>query len=120
MLDQAFVTRLKQLEGAGRPGLLATLVKIFLRDTPPRLSSLHESLEQRDTARLEAVAHSLKSSSASLGALAMSTLCADLQVAAHDGDVVHAVALVAALDEVFDKTRSLLLDLIPDDASQAD
>ena len=83
--------KLRQLETLGEPGFVAGLCQNFLSDTPERLQRMKEALKRREWADLERDAHSLKASSASLGAMDMSTLCATIETAARtkNGDGVQ-------------------------------
>ncbi|NJN67687.1 MAG: PAS domain S-box protein [Chloroflexaceae bacterium] len=61
-------------------GLAHELVTIFLDDTPGKLAMLRQSLADGDTTLLFRVAHTLKSSSAQLGALNLSGRCRELEM----------------------------------------
>lgn len=63
----------------GSPSAAFGIVDIFLRDAPERLRRLAEAKEARNLSLVSNIAHSLKSSSASLGALALSKLFAELE-----------------------------------------
>ncbi len=59
--------------------LIKELVKIFLSDTPGKISIIKTALEKNDIKSIEYTAHSLKSSSGTLGAKRLSELCAELE-----------------------------------------
>ncbi|MBL8694111.1 MAG: response regulator [Planctomycetes bacterium] len=83
----------------GSPSAAFGIVDTFLRDAPERMRRLAEARETRDLPLVSNIAHSLKSSSASLGALALSKLFAELEALgktdahddAHLGDMFRAV-----------------------------
>lgn len=81
-LDLAPLERLRQLEMQDEPGFITELCRDFLDDTPLRIQRMKVAIRRDDFAELERDAHSLKSSSASLGAMEMSRLCAKIESAA--------------------------------------
>jgi HPt (histidine-containing phosphotransfer) domain-containing protein len=72
--------------GKGSTAALGRLIDIFLENTPQSLSSLRSALVQSDAGALRMAAHSLKSSSASYGAMHLSELCKALEEMARSGD----------------------------------
>lgn len=75
LLDQRVLQRLKDLGGDDDPGLFLELIDIFLQDAPQRIDEIRRGLEQGDVKLLERAAHTLKSSSANIGALQFAALC---------------------------------------------
>ena len=74
-IDPAVIQGLRDLGGADEPGLLQELIDIFLEDAPLRMKDITEGLAAGDIGRVERGAHTLKSSSANIGALGLSELC---------------------------------------------
>jgi HPt (histidine-containing phosphotransfer) domain-containing protein len=58
---------LDRLRRAGGRPLIETMVELFLRNTPDRLSHLRAGAEGGDWISVERIAHSMKSSAATLG-----------------------------------------------------
>src|SRR2546423_12831481 len=56
-VDARALAALRDLQGAGRPDLLAELIAVYLRDTPPRLAALHEAVARADAHALRRAAH---------------------------------------------------------------
>jgi HPt (histidine-containing phosphotransfer) domain-containing protein len=75
VIDPKIIQGLRDLGGEDEPGLLDELIKIFLEDAPQRMKDISEGLASGDLGRVERGAHTLKSSSANIGALALSDLC---------------------------------------------
>ena len=86
VLDLAVIDGLRELGGEEDPGLLSELIELFLSDAPQRLQELEAALEDGDLERLSRAAHTLKSSSANLGAVAFRRLCEELERSARQGD----------------------------------
>ena len=55
------------------------VIELYLRDAPVRLAALSKSLADGDAAAMEQAAHSLKGSSANLGAVDFADLCGRLE-----------------------------------------
>jgi CheY-like chemotaxis protein/HPt (histidine-containing phosphotransfer) domain-containing protein len=66
-------------------GEFTTLVKVYLEDTPKNLKLLDVAAERGDTQAMIAPAHSLKSTSANLGAMALSDLAKLIEHGARAG-----------------------------------
>jgi HPt (histidine-containing phosphotransfer) domain-containing protein len=75
ILDQGVLQSLEELGGDDDPDLFVELIDLFLQDAPHRIDELRRGLEQGDVKLLERAAHTLKSSSANVGALPLSALC---------------------------------------------
>ena len=74
-IDPQVIQGLRELGGEDEPELLAELIGIFLEDAPLRMNDITEGLAHGDLGRVERGAHTLKSSSANIGALLLSDLC---------------------------------------------
>jgi HPt (histidine-containing phosphotransfer) domain-containing protein len=94
VLDAASMAELRALDPDGK----AQLVKRVLATYQASLAKLVEQLRvaRADGAwdQVSRVAHTLKSSSASIGALALSALCADIERLLRAGDSASAVPLL--------------------------
>jgi HPt (histidine-containing phosphotransfer) domain-containing protein len=75
ILDMRVIESLKELGGEDDPGLVLELVGMFLQDAPLRMREIETSLVSGDIGTLERAAHTLKSSSANIGASRLSASC---------------------------------------------
>lgn len=96
VLDRGVVAALRALDEGGGPGLFEELVDIFIADAAVHVRALQSALESGDAHLLERSAHTLKSSSASLGAMQLSELCRVLEQAGRAGKLDGAPDLVRA------------------------
>jgi HPt (histidine-containing phosphotransfer) domain-containing protein len=80
--DREALTRLERFGGIK---LLHEMIALFLESAPGRLSTAQRGLDNGDPSLVEAALHSLKSSSAQLGAPQLSRLCEQGESAAHHG-----------------------------------
>jgi hypothetical protein len=99
VLDPAAVERLRQLDPDGSRGFLAQVLRTYESSLLRHLTSLAESRATDDLRRAGEIAHTLKSSSASVGAMRFSQACADLERLAKAGDAPAAKALTLELEQ---------------------
>jgi CheY-like chemotaxis protein len=107
-VDASALAALRDLQGAGRPELLAELIAIYLRDTPPRLAALHEAVARADAEALRREVHGLKGSSSQIGAVQVARLCTDLEEQARTTDLRGAAETLRRLDEALGRVRAHL------------
>jgi two-component system sensor histidine kinase/response regulator len=74
-IDPQVIQGLRDLGGEDEPELLEELIDIFLEDAPHRMKDISEGFVAGDLGRVERGAHTLKSSSANIGALGLSEIC---------------------------------------------
>lgn len=97
VLDEATFGALQELAGDDDPDLVADLVGLFLGDSRERMDEIAAARSSSDAATIGRAAHALKSSSANIGALAFSGVCADLEREAR-AEGASAEALIALID----------------------
>jgi CheY-like chemotaxis protein len=107
-VDASALAALRDLQGEGRPDLLAEVIVIYLRDTPPRLAALHEAVARADAGALRREAHGLKGSSSQIGAVQMARLCTGLEDLAGTTDLTGAAETLRRLDDAFGWVRTRL------------
>ena len=79
VLDAEALERLRELDPQGANGLLPRVLRAFDTSLGRLLGQLEEARARSDPAAMRHVAHTLKSSSASVGALELSRICADIE-----------------------------------------
>jgi HPt (histidine-containing phosphotransfer) domain-containing protein len=79
VLDADALDRLRELDPSGKSKLLERVLRAFQSSTTRLKLQLVEARRTEDVAGIRHVAHTLKSSSASIGALALSRLCAEIE-----------------------------------------
>ena len=86
VLDQATLESLMDSVG-GDAEFMAELIDTYVADAPQQLEALNASLAAGDVDGLVRPAHTLKSSSASLGALRLTERCRQLELTAKAGSL---------------------------------
>ena len=74
-LDAASLARLRELDPDGRTGVVQRVMRTFDTSLTQALGALALAGERGDTIELRRLAHTLKSSSASVGALELASAC---------------------------------------------
>lgn len=107
-LDPGGIERLLEITG-GDVAFVDELIDTYLEDAAAQIEALSRAAASGDIAELVRPAHSLKSSSDNVGAVALTSLCRTLEAEARGGTVVDAATRVAAVADVFEATRAELL-----------
>lgn len=79
LLDAEALDRLRALDPQGQSGLLPRVLATYTASLRKLLEQLRVARASADVQGQRHVAHTLKSSSASVGALKLSTLCAEIE-----------------------------------------
>ena len=98
VIDAMTFAELKTTVGAD---FIGELIDAYLDDTPRLINDLAESLAQQDATKFGRTAHSIKSSSASLGALPLSLLAKELEMMGKQGNLNEAEPKVKQLLESY-------------------
>ncbi len=117
-IDTKALDAIRDLQQKGRPGLLVKVIDIYLDDSLRLLEALRQAHFQGDAPDVKRHAHSLKSSSANVGAVRLSTLCRELETMG-DGEFADLVdRKIAQIEEELDIVRQELRVLAPDSGEE--
>jgi histidine phosphotransfer protein HptB len=108
VLDAGALARLQELDPTGKAGLVPRVLRTYVLSLERQLGVLHSARVNADAQGQRHVAHTLKSSSASIGALKLSALCADIEHKLRDG---HTEGLEAQLDALVTEAMRILAAL---------
>lgn len=104
VLDHEVLDELEDIAGAET----GSIVGLFLDDTPALIRQLQEASQVPDIQQLRELAHSLKSSSANVGAMALSASAQRLESAARAGTLDRPAVAVALVIAEFARARMAL------------
>ncbi|HTQ80432.1 MAG TPA: ATP-binding protein, partial [Thermoanaerobaculia bacterium] len=108
LLDPLYLDGLRRLGGrTGRP-LVREIVESYLTETPRRVGLLHEAVSRADAGALTFLAHSLKGSSAQLGAVRVAAVSARLEQKGRRSELAELPALLEELEREIARTLPLL------------
>jgi signal transduction histidine kinase/CheY-like chemotaxis protein/HPt (histidine-containing phosphotransfer) domain-containing protein len=96
-LDGRILAGLRDLEGSS-PGLVGNVVDTYLEASASLWSDVRRCIAAGDASGVARAAHTLKSSSAQVAALALSALCKELEALARSGSLEGAADLAARID----------------------
>ena len=111
-LDQASLARLEQLDPTGQSRLVQRVLSTYLQSLTRLRQQITDSQAQDDTSPLRLGAHTLKSSSASIGALQLSSLCAAVEQVIREGHQDRLTDLMPRLQSELDRVEEAVRLLI--------
>src|SRR5438270_12610179 len=97
-VDLAVLKGFEDMQDEGEPDLVVELINLYLEDAPRKVASMLEAVAGADDVSLRRAAHSLKGSSASLGAFGVAALCEELEQVSKADSFRSAVALLNRLE----------------------
>jgi len=118
-LDAEAIARIRAIQPPGEPDLVATLVEVFTRQSPGDLLALEVAIGEHDAETARRIVHTLKSTSATLGATVFAGVLASVE---HDirstGSVDGVAESMRRLRRCHDAARAAMARLI--DTSRVD
>jgi CheY-like chemotaxis protein len=101
VLDPRALDALRALQRPGGPDIAGNVVRTYLSHAPQLLSTLHEAVTNRDAAGIRQAAHTLKSSSANVGALTLTGFCKELEAMGRAQTLANAPEVLSQLEAEF-------------------
>lgn len=114
VIDQRVLEKIRILERKGAPNLVARLIGLYLRDAPQLINQMKQASVEEDYETLLTAAHTLKSSSANVGAWLLQGLCKELEMQARRQQVIDAPEQVADIEQTFIAAQALLRRELPE------
>src|SRR6185312_7522913 len=112
VLDRAVLEQLGRVRTNGKPELLTRVMKLYVAESPALIEKLKDAARAGDVARMASCAHTLKSSSANVGASVLSGYCADVEDHARDAETEEARRCVAKIEIEHRSVQSALVSEI--------
>ncbi len=112
VLDPQAIENLRALNPGDNDEFLREIAGIFLEDTPLRIAELDQSALAADLPKFTRAAHSIKGSSANIGANSLRTAAEALENKARIDGLADVVPLVAAVKAEFVRTQAALQALV--------
>ncbi|RMG43911.1 MAG: sensor histidine kinase [Acidobacteria bacterium] len=107
-LDGRVLANLRALQDSDEPDIVTELIDLFLQDAPGQLTAIRQAIERGDAHALQRAAHSLKGSSANLGAKRLAALCLELEKKGRANVIDGVNGLVEQLETEFQRLRRAL------------
>ncbi len=112
VIDPQAIENLRSLNPGDNDEFLKELTVIFLEDTPQRITDLDQGLAAGDTARFTRAAHSIKGSSANMGAMLLRAAAEKLEHHSRQNGLKDVDPLIAVVREEFARAKIDLEKLI--------
>ncbi|MEM7582734.1 MAG: response regulator [Acidobacteriota bacterium] len=107
-LERKALDEIRDLESKGAHGLLERMIHGYLRTARELQETLGEGIAQGDAEAIRSSSHTLKSNSASLGAIRLAALYERLEIMARQGVLGGAPRVLAAVEPELEKVRAAL------------
>lgn len=112
VIDPQAIENLRSLNPGDDDEFLREIAEIFMEDTPLRIAELEQSLAAADLPKFTRAAHSIKGSSANLGAMALRAVAECLEHHARTNGMKAAAPFVAEIATEFARAQAELTKLI--------
>ena len=104
ILDASVLDELHEVAGSETAGI----IRLFLEDAPLLIARLENASGTRDTEALREASHTLKSSSANVGAIALANAARRIELAARAGPIERPAVMVALVIAEYARARLAL------------
>jgi len=108
ILDRSAVEGLRALQTIDNPDLFTRIIDAYLDDTPKVLEKMRQAMAADDMFEIAKAAHTLKSSSANVGAVEFSDRCKQLEASARRGSVGMVRELLSDVQVAYTSVESAL------------
>src|SRR4051812_35124123 len=112
VIDSQVIENLRSLNPGDNDEFLREIAGIFFEDTPLRIAELDQSLAAGDTARFTRAAHSIKGSSANLGAMTLRMAAEKLEHHSRTAGLIDVGSMVAQVKTEFTRAQDALKKLV--------
>jgi len=109
VLDRAVLEQLGRVRTNGKPELLTRVIKLYITESPALLEKLKEAARDGDDVRMANLAHTLKSSSANVGAAVLSRYCGEVESFARRAETEQARRCVSKIETEHHSVQSALV-----------
>jgi len=93
----------------GSKDLVHKIAQKFAETGPGMVAQVRDAVESRDSDAVYRAAHQLKGASATMGAIKLASIAADIEMLGREGNVAAAADRIAALETEFQRAVPLLL-----------
>jgi HPt (histidine-containing phosphotransfer) domain-containing protein len=107
-LDRQALEMIWALETEGEQKILDEVISIYLENSPEYLKAIRDGINGNDAEKVHRAAHSLKSSSAMLGAKRLSALCREMEIKGKNNSFENALELYSQIEAEYENAQEAL------------
>ena len=111
-IDQSMLDIIRDMEDEDDPNMLADIIGLYLDMAPELLQAMQTAIAHKEAEPLRVAAHTLKSSSANVGARMLSDLCRELEELGRSGSLENAATKFSQLHDEYQRVDAALSDEI--------
>jgi two-component system sensor histidine kinase/response regulator len=115
-LDMKAIDKLRALQRPGRTSVVRKVISLYLDSTPALIGQLSQAERRGDANALQEAAHSLKSSSANLGAFRLAQYFRELDQIGKSGSTVGAARLLGKVSVEYPRVKAALEGIVGGEA----
>ncbi|KJH69991.1 hypothetical protein UH38_20865 [Aliterella atlantica CENA595] len=108
VLDAKALQALQAMFGKNADSVVNEMIDCYLEESPQYLSAIAQALTDNDAAKLHYASHTLKSSSATLGAIKLSNLCKELETLSRNGHTRDGLSQLNQLEAQYQQVKTAL------------
>ena len=108
VLDREALDQLGKLVLNSKPDLLARVINLYLVESPKLVQKLKQAADANDAPEIARSAHSLRSSSANVGAAVLSRYCGDIEASARRADTEEARKIFGIIEAEHGRVQAAL------------
>ncbi|MFB3763716.1 MAG: Hpt domain-containing protein [Methanotrichaceae archaeon] len=107
-IDQSVLANLRELQEEGEPDIIEEVGGLFLKHAPEKIAAIEKAAAEQNAKALQVSAHSLKSSSAYVGAMGLSAMSKDLEIMGRSGSLEGVKSKIEALTAEYSRVKAAL------------
>lgn len=108
VLDTGALDTIRELDTSGGEDLLCKIIDLYIGESTRLAGCLATAVEAGDCEEIRKCSHSLKSSSANVGAMTVAAISQDLEHAGSEGSLAAAAELFSRLQSELDEALAAL------------
>jgi len=105
-IDESALDSIRALQRPGKPDILARIVNMYLQKTPELIGNIREGVAANDSEKVKIAAHTLKSSSAYVGAAQLAEVCSRLESKASNEELTDVQEDIDTIHNGFESVAS--------------
>ncbi|MCP5158270.1 MAG: response regulator [Gammaproteobacteria bacterium] len=109
LLDERALAQIRALQRPGQPSMLGKIIGLYLDSSPALFQRVCEAVARADPEALWQAVHSLKSSSANLGAMQLAAVCKELEYAGRNQRLEDVPALLREVEYHYARVQEALV-----------